>query len=155
MPNSCYYLPGTFIPPTTTTQPPKVDKSRQNPEVLEANYTAIIAVTVTIIVILIAVIIVGGLVLYRRTRPKGEIKKALVTNDMNDPTQPPGATSADGRVTLSKLKAHFSKSKLSNGSDPELPVAGINNPVYEDPNNKNIIMEEARTQQPTGSNSFA
>ena len=132
-----------------------MDKSRQNPEVLEANYTAVIAVTITIIVILIAVIIVGGLVLYRRTRPKGEIKKTLVNNDMNDPTQPPGATSSDGRVTLSKLKAHFSKPKLSDGSDPELPVSGINNPVYDDPNNKNIIMEEDRTHQPTGDHSFA
>ena len=114
-----------------------------------------IGVTLTIIVILIMVIIVGGLVIYRRTRPKGDIKKVLVNNDMNDPTQPPGAATSDGRVTLSKLKAHFSKSKLSNGSDPELPVSGINNPVYDDPNNRNIIMEEDRTHQPTGEHSFA
>lgn len=122
---------------------------------MEANYTAVIAVTVTIIVILIAVIVVGGLVLYRRTRPAGEIKKVLVNNDMNEPNPPAGTNAADGRVTLSKLKAHFSKPKLSNGTDTELPVAGINNPVYDDPNSKSVVMEEDRIEQPTGSHSFA
>ena len=151
------YFPGKYIPPTTTLRPhePETERSRQTLKTLEENYTAVIAVTVTIILILIAVIFVGALVLYRRTRPKGEIKKVLVNNDMNEPNSSAGQNSADGRVTLSKLKAHFSKSKLSNGTESEVPREGIHNPVYDDPSARSVVMEEHYIEQPPESHSFA
>lgn len=111
----------------------------------------LIGVTVSIIVLLVAVIAVGAYIWWRRSRPQKEIKKVLVQNDMNDPnppTQPPGA---DGRVTLSKLKAHFSKSKLNNDADGSAnsEVTGVTNPVYMDDRNKGIIMEETTSiEQP-------
>lgn len=114
-------------------------------EVLESGNTIVIAVTVTIIVILIAIIALGGYILYRKTRkPSGEIKKVLVHNDMNDPNPLPVPTGADGRVTLSKLKAHFSKSKLNDDESgaAELPTGGVTNPVYQENKNKGVIMEE-------------
>ena len=148
---------GKYIPPTTTTQGPKQpNRSRIKLQNLEENYTAVIAITATIIAILIAVIVVGALVLYRRSRPKGEIKKVLVNNDMNEPNSSAGQSAADGRVTLSKLKAHFSKSKLSNGTDPEVPVEGIHNPIYDNPGAaKSVVMEEHYIEQPPDNHTFA
>lgn len=114
--------------------------------------TIIIAVTVTIIAILLAIIAVGGFILYRRSRSQSEIKKVLVQNDMNDPNPGVAKTEPDGRVTLSKLKAHFSKSKLeeddSTNDVPPSNVDGVTNPVYMDDRNRDIIMEESSIEQP-------
>lgn len=116
----------------------------------------VIAVTVSIMVLLLAVIAVGAYVLWRKTRPRTEIKKVLVQNDMNDPNPPSQPSGADGRVTLSKLKAHFSKSKLNNEGDGSAnsEVTGVTNPVYIDDRNKGIIMEETSIEQPQGPASF-
>jgi len=111
----------------------------------------LIGVTVSIIVLLAAVIAVGAYILWRRARPQKEIKKVLVHNDMNDPNPPAQPSGADGRVTLSKLKAHFSKSKLNNDTDGSAnsDVTGVTNPVYMDDRNKGIIMEETTSiEQP-------
>lgn len=126
------------------------EKSKMVPEILQGSNTIIIAVTVSIIAILVAVIALGIYVLYRRSRPSGEIKKVLVHNDMNDPNPSTSQPAADGRVTLSKLKAHFSKSKLNDTeSEPvEQPGLGVTNPVYQDDRNRGVIMEEAAIQQP-------
>ena len=81
-------------------------------------------------------------------KPKGEIKKVLVQNDMNDPNAPPPVPSTDGRVTLSKLKAHFSRSK---GSEKEPEMEGVSNPVYMEDRNRSAIMEgESSIEQPAG-----
>lgn len=126
------------------------ERTKMLPEVLQGSNTIIIAVTVSIIVILLAIIALGVYILYRRTRPSGEIKKVLVHNDMNDPNPSTSTPAADGRVTLSKLKAHFSKSKLndSESGPEEQQVGGVTNPVYQDDRNRGIIMEEAAIQQP-------
>ncbi|XP_060571753.1 deleted in malignant brain tumors 1 protein-like isoform X2 [Ruditapes philippinarum] len=139
---------------TSPTEKDKAERSKMMPEVLEGSNSIVIAVTVSIIVILVAIIAIGVYILYRRSRPHGEIKKVLVHNDMNDPNPSASQPAADGRVTLSKLKAHFSKSKLNdnedNGDEPANmpPAAGVTNPVYLDDRNKGIIMEEAAIQQP-------
>ena len=139
---------------TQSTVTDKTEKSKMLPEVLESSNSIIIAVTVSIIVILIAIIALFGYILYRRSRPHGEIKKVLVHNDMNDPNPSVSQPAADGRVTLSKLKAHFSKSKLNDNDETvdetvnRPSTAGVTNPVYLDDRNKGIIMEEAAIQQP-------
>lgn len=126
------------------------ERSKMVTEILQGSNTIIIAVTVSIIAILVAVIALGVYVLYRRSRPSGEIKKVLVHNDMNDPNPSTSQPAADGRVTLSKLKAHFSKSKLneSESESVEQPGLGVTNPVYQDDRNRGVIMEEAAIQQP-------
>lgn len=122
-------------------------------EVGQSGMGLVIGITVSIIVLLIAIISIGAYILWRRSRPQKEIKKVLVQNDMNDPNPTNQTAGADGRVTLSKLKAHFSKSKLntdSEGSDNN-EVTGVTNPVYMEDRNKGIIMEETTSiEQPHG-----
>lgn len=110
----------------------------------------IIAVTVSIIVVLVAVIAVGGYVIVRRSQPHGDIKKVLVNNDENDPNSVQTTSGADGRVTLSKLSAHFSKSKLNDGEEPSFQstdVSGVTNPVYMEDRNRDVIMEEHQPER--------
>ncbi|XP_052276945.1 deleted in malignant brain tumors 1 protein-like isoform X3 [Dreissena polymorpha] len=130
-----------------------VKEELRRSEAEQSGSGVIIGVTVTIIAVLIAVIVVGGVIIYRRTRPKGEIKKVLVHNDANDPNPVVNQSGADGRVTLSKLKAHFSKSKLNSEIEDSgasaNTSAGVANPVYVDDRNQGIIMEEASIEQPT------
>ncbi|XP_052252364.1 uncharacterized protein LOC127859022 [Dreissena polymorpha] len=130
-----------------------VKEELRRSEAEQSGSGVIIGVTVTIIAVLIAVIVVGGVIIYRRTRPKGEIKKVLVHNDANDPDPVINQSGADGRVTLSKLKAHFSKSKLNSEIEDSgasaVTSAGVANPVYVGDRNQGIIMEEASIERPT------
>ncbi|XP_052791481.1 deleted in malignant brain tumors 1 protein-like isoform X3 [Mya arenaria] len=144
------YCTGNFTEEAKLNTTEKVIITR---EVAQGGSGVIIAVTVSIIVVLVAVIAVGVYVLWRRSRPHGEIKKVLVHNDENDPNSAPPQTGADGRVTLSKLKAHFSKSKLNNeGDEPDskqgAAAGGVTNPVYMEDRDKGIIMEETNIEQP-------
>lgn len=143
------YCTGELIASTT---PEERSERARKEEIVESGNAIIIAVTVSIIVILIAIIAIGAYILYRKLRqPSGDIKKVLVHNDMNDPNPTPAPTGADGRVTLSKLKAHFSKSKLEEGENAgsaEHPVGGVTNPVYQEDKNRGVIMEEESTEQP-------
>jgi len=91
-----------------------------------------VAVTVPIIILLLIILAVTAFFLYRYMQPKGEIKKVLVDNETMEPgSQASASSSSEGRVTFSKLKAHFSipKSSLQNGS--ETKSKGIGNPNYE------------------------
>lgn len=138
---------------TPSIEPDSMEKIKMVPDILQGRNTIILIVTVSIIAILVAIIALGAYILYRRSQPNGEIKKVLVHNDMNDPTATVAQPAADGRVTLSKLKAHFSKPKLNvTENDPKEDVGrvtgGVTNPVYQDDRNRGVIMEEASIEQP-------
>ncbi|KAL3866133.1 hypothetical protein ACJMK2_043463, partial [Sinanodonta woodiana] len=117
------------------------------PEQLQSHENIVIAVTVPIIVLLITAFAIVGFIFWHKMHPKGEIKKVLVHNDMNDPsTTASAAASSDGRVTLSKLKAHFSKSKPTRNGKENESSSNISNPVYE--NFGKPVMDDFRIEQP-------
>ena len=99
-----------------------------------------VAITVPIIVILISIIIVIGVCYWRQRDVSDNMKATLVDNEIHDPSVMPSASTgtmssssdSGGRVTLSKLKATFSKA-IGAGSDSK--PKGLSNPNYENMRN--------------------
>lgn len=80
-------------------------------------------------------LIVGVGLYFWRQRTASPDKKVLVENDMNDPN-PTTTVHTEGGVgvTLTKLRAHFSKARTSfqNGSkDTKSPTMSLGNPNYD------------------------
>lgn len=109
-----------------------------------------VAVTVPIIIILLCTLLGVSIFFWWRKQPKGEIKKVLVENDMNDPMpSTTAASSSEGRVTFSKLRAHFSKAKsaLQNGQQDTKPK-GLGNPNYDQMKNDTPTTENINFDSP-------
>lgn len=99
-----------------------------------------VAITIPIIVILIVIIIVIGVCYWRQRDAGDSMKTTLVDNEIHDPSvvqsgSATGQTTSDvgGRVTLSRLKATFSKA-IGTGSDSK--PKGLSNPNYENMKNE-------------------
>ena len=93
----------------------------------------VLAATIPIILVLMALIVGIGIYFWRQKTSSPD-KKILVENDMNDPNPPTVQSEGGARVTLTKLRAHFSKAKssLQNGSkDTKSPTMSLGNPNYD------------------------
>ncbi|XP_052098351.1 deleted in malignant brain tumors 1 protein-like [Mytilus californianus] len=105
----------------------------------------VLAATIPIILILMALIVGVGLYFWRQ-RTASPDKKVLVENDMNDPN--PGTVHTEGGVgvTLTKLRAHFSKARtsLQNGNkDTKSPTMSLGNPNYDQMTDSNEVKSES------------
>ena len=81
--------------------------------------SVVIAVTVPIIILLVTILVVlGGCYWYQRLKQDDGMKTVLVESEISDGNEAAASTSASdstARVTLSKLKATFSKNKGDKG----------------------------------------
>lgn len=100
---------------------------------LTGGESVVLAATIPIILVLMALIFGIGIYFWRQKTSSPD-KKILVENDMNDPNPPTVQSEGGARVTLTKLRAHFSKAKssLQNGSkDTKSPTMSLGNPNYD------------------------
>lgn len=81
--------------------------------------SVVIAVTVPIIILLVTILVVlGGCYWYQRLKQDDGMKTVLVESEISDGNEAAASTSGSdstARVTLSKLKATFSKNKGDKG----------------------------------------